>query len=38
VTSFEADFSGEGEQPVAIGRFTVEVIYRTLENDVETAA
>ena len=30
VTSFEADFSGEGEQPVAIGRFTVEVIYRTL--------
>lgn len=38
VTSFEADFSGEGEQPIAIGRFTVEVIYRTLENDVETAA
>ena len=38
VTSFEADFSGEGEQPVSIGRFTVEVIYRTLENDVETAA
>ena len=38
VTSFEADFSGEGEQPVAIGRFTVEVIQRTLENDVETAA
>lgn len=38
VTSFDADFSGDGEQPVAIGRFTVEVIYRTLENDVETAA
>lgn len=38
VTSFEADFSGDGEQPVAIGRFTIEVNYRTLENDVETAA
>ena len=38
VTSFEGDYSGDGEQPIAIGRFTVEVIYRTLENDVETAA
>lgn len=38
VTSFDADFSGDGEQPVAIGRFTIEVNYRTLENDVETAA
>jgi hypothetical protein len=38
VTAFEADFAGDGEQPVAIGRFTVTVQYRTAENDVETAA
>lgn len=38
VTAFEADFSGDGEQPVAVGRFTVTVEYRTAENDVETAA
>lgn len=38
VTAFEADFSGDGEQPVAVGRFTVAVQYRTAENDVETAA
>ena len=38
VTAFEADFSGDGEQPVAVGRFTVAVLYRTAENDVETAA
>jgi hypothetical protein len=38
VTAFEADFSGDGEQPVAIGRFTVLVEYRTKENDVETAS
>lgn len=37
VTAFEADFSGDGEQPVAIGRFTVTVQYRTSETDVETA-
>lgn len=35
---FEADFSGDGEQTVAIGRFTISATYRTLENDVETAA
>jgi hypothetical protein len=38
VTAFEADFTGDGEQIVGIGRFTVEVQYRTLENNVETAA
>ena len=37
-TAFEVDFSGDGEQPVAVGRFTVTVQYRTAENDVETAA
>lgn len=38
VTAFEAQFSGDGEQPVAIGRFSLLVQYRTAENDVETAA
>lgn len=38
VTAFEADFVGDGEQTVAIGRFTVAAVYRTAENDVETAA
>jgi len=38
VTNFEADFAGDGDQPVAVGRFTVLVQYRTAENDVETAA
>ncbi|MGB1527723.1 MAG: hypothetical protein ACPHDJ_04070 [Candidatus Puniceispirillaceae bacterium] len=38
VTAFEAEFIGDGEQTVAVGRFTVLVQYRTLENDVETAA
>ena len=38
LTAFEADFAGDGEQPVAVGRFTVTVEYRTVENDVETAA
>ena len=38
VTGFEAEFAGDGEQPVAVGRFTVAVQYRTAENDVETAA
>jgi len=38
ITAFEADFDGGGEQTAAVGRFTVEVLYRTAENDVETAA
>ena len=38
VTAFEAEFIGDGEQTVAVGCFTVLVQYRTLENDVETAA
>jgi hypothetical protein len=37
-TAFEAEYIGDGEQTVAVGRFTVTVQYRTLENDVETAA
>lgn len=37
ITSFESEYSGDGEQPVAIGRFTIEALYRVKENDVETA-
>ena len=37
VTAFEASYSGDGDQPVGVGRFTVEVLYATLENDIETA-
>jgi len=37
VISFDADFSGDGENPVGIGRFAIEVLYVTLESDVETA-
>mgnify|MGYP003133919975 FL=1 len=37
VVSFDADFNGDGENPVGIGRFSIEVLYVTLENDVETA-
>lgn len=38
IVSFDADFSGDGENPVGVGRFAIEVIYVTLENDVEGAA
>jgi hypothetical protein len=37
VLDFEADFIGEGEQSVGVGRFTVQVTYGTIENDIETA-
>lgn len=37
VVSFEADQSGEADQPVARATLSVEVDYATLENDVETA-
>lgn len=37
ITAFDADFSGEGDQPVAYATMTVEVDYMTLENDVETS-
>jgi len=38
IIGFEAEFIGEGEKPVAVGRLTVQVLYTTLENDIETAA
>jgi len=37
VTAFESSYAGDGDQPVGVGRFTVEVLYATLENDIETA-
>lgn len=38
IVAFDADYTGDGEQSVGIGRFTVEVIYVTVENDIEAAA
>jgi hypothetical protein len=38
VTGFEAEFSGDGDQPVANGRISVTVDYVTLENAVDSAA
>ena len=37
MAGFEADFSGDGEKPVATGRLTVVCQYMTAENDVETS-
>lgn len=38
ITGFEADYVGEGEKVVGVGKFNVEIIYSVRENDVETAA
>lgn len=38
VIAFEADFDGSGEQPVGVGRLTVQVLYSNRENEVESAA
>lgn len=35
--AFESEYSGDGEQVVGVGRFTVEVTYSTKENDLEVA-
>lgn len=35
INRFEADFSGEGDQPVAFARMSVDVIYHTNESDPE---
>ncbi len=37
ITSFEAQFNGDGDQPIVIGRITVEIVYATLENAVDTS-
>jgi hypothetical protein len=36
LTSFEAEFAGEGEKPVVVGRFIYEILYSTTEADAET--
>lgn len=38
ITGFDADYSGEGDQPVGVARISVLVDYVTTENDVGTAA
>lgn len=37
ITSFQADFSGQGDQPVATGIITVDVVYHTKEADAGVA-
>lgn len=37
ITEFDADYTGDGEQSVGVGRFTVQVTYVTIENDIQTA-
>ena len=37
ITAFEASYAADGDQPVGVGRCTVEVLYATLEDDIETA-
>lgn len=37
ITSFQADFSGQGEQPVATGIITVDVVYHTKEANAGVA-
>jgi len=34
ITAFESEFSGEGDQPVAIGRTSIEIVYVTKEDAV----
>jgi len=36
LVSFEADFAGEGERPIVVGRFIFEIVYSTQETDAET--
>lgn len=36
INRFEADFAGEGDQPLAFARMSVDVVYHTSENDPET--
>ena len=37
IVSFDAEYSGEGDIPVASATFTVQVVYSTKENDSEIA-
>lgn len=35
LTSFDADFSAEGEQPIMVGRLNCEVMYFSVEGSPE---
>lgn len=37
ITSFQADFNSDGEQPVAVARLTVEVTYQVRENNPDVS-
>lgn len=36
IVSFEADYSGDGEKVVGVGRLTLSVFYTAKENDLES--
>jgi hypothetical protein len=36
IVSFDADYSGDGEKVVGVGRLSLEVTYTTKENDLES--
>jgi len=36
LVSFEAEFAGEGERPVVVGRMQYEILYSTTEADAES--
>jgi len=36
LVSFEAEFAGEGEKPVVVGRLLFEILYSTSEADAES--
>ncbi len=37
ITSFDADFDGSGDQPVAVATLTVEVTYQVRENNPDVS-
>ena len=37
ITSFQADFNSDSEQPVAVARLTVEVTYQVRENNPDVS-
>jgi hypothetical protein len=37
ITGFEADFNGDGDQPVSRATLTIEVQYQTLEDNPDVA-
>ena len=37
ILSFESDFNGDGDQPIAVARLTVEVRYQVRENNPDVS-